>query len=66
MYIQVGVTAMREPNGEYLPSIPMYIEVNNATNLTHFEDEALTNISGFFTKKLKEREIKRERNEIHA
>ena len=61
IYVQVGVTAMREPNGERLPSVPMYIEVDHLTKtgLTDLENDALANISGFFAAKRKERELKR-------
>jgi len=60
-YIQIGITAMREPNGERLPSVPMYIEIEHLTKtgLTDFENEALANIAGFFATKRKERELKR-------
>jgi len=64
IYVQVGITAMREPNGERLPSVPMYIEVDRLakTGLTDLESEALANIAGFFSAKRKERELKRKQS----
>ena len=61
IYVQVGITAMREPNGERLPSVPMYIEVDSLTKtgLTDLENEAAANIAGFFATKRKERELKK-------
>ena len=61
IYVQVGITAMREPNGERLPSVPMYIEVDSLakTGLTDLENEAVANIAGFFAVKRKERELKK-------
>ena len=61
VYVQVGVTAMREPNGDHMQSIPMYIEVEHLskTGLTDFESGALANIAGFFAIKRKELELKR-------
>ncbi|MCL2751447.1 MAG: hypothetical protein FWE62_01685 [Firmicutes bacterium] len=63
IYVQVGITAMREPNGERLPSVPMYVEVDSLakTGLTDLENEAIANIAGFFAAKRKERELTRKR-----
>ncbi|MCL2797712.1 MAG: hypothetical protein FWD58_06635 [Firmicutes bacterium] len=63
IYVQVGITAMREPNGERLPSVPMYIEVTHLSKagLTDLENTALANIAGFFAAKRKELELKRKR-----
>ena len=60
-FVQVGCTAMREPNGERLPSVPIYVEAGHLTKtgLTDLENEAIANISGFFVVKRKERELKR-------
>ena len=64
IYVQVGVTAMRNPDGSFMPSIPMYVEVDHVekNGLTQLENAALTNICGFFAEKRKEREIKRKRS----
>ena len=59
LYVQVGVTAMREPNGDHLPSVPLYIEVTQLTKagFTKWESDGLANIAGFFIRKLKESEF---------
>ena len=61
VYVQVGITAMREPNGDRFPSVPLYIEVDHLskTGLTDLENEAIANIAGFFAVKRKERKLKR-------
>jgi len=63
VFVQCGVTAMREPNGKHLPSVPLYIEVANLTKagLTELETQKIANISGFFATKRKEREIKQKK-----
>ena len=38
-YIQVGVTALRAPDGSFLPAVPMYIR---STPETKAAEEALT------------------------
>jgi len=55
-FVQVGVTAMREPNGGHLPAVPIYMKTNVTKNgLTEKEEEALTNISGFFAEQRKKK-----------
>jgi len=65
IYVQVGITAVRAPSGEHLPSVPIYIEVDHLTKtgLTELENESLANIAGFFIDKRKER--KEKGNELH-
>jgi hypothetical protein len=60
--VQVGVTAMRTADGKHLPATPIYILVSHLENngLTQFENQGLTNVSGFFADKRKETKIKGE------
>ena len=32
-YIQIGVTALRGPSGEFLPSVPMYVRAGDAPQI---------------------------------
>lgn len=50
-YIQVGVTALRSPTGDFLPSVPIYIKTNEAikaSGLTEGEENAVQAISELF------------------
>lgn len=57
--VQIGVTALRSPSGEFLPSIPLYIKeedagkINPATGRTVQEDLALTDVAKVFADKFK-------------
>ena len=64
IFVQVGVTAMRELNGKHKPSVPLYIQVTHLTKagLTDLETQKIPNFSGFFAKKRKEQEQKRKQN----
>ena len=61
-YIQVGITAMRTPDGKFLPSRPIYIKVGDDElekgGLTQFESMGVSNVSGFFGEKRKEHKTK--------
>lgn len=58
--IQIGVTALRSPSGDFLPSIPLYIkeedagEINKRTGRTVAEDLALTDVAKVFADKFKQ------------
>lgn len=58
--VQVGVTALRSPSGEFLPSIPIYIraedagEINPHTGRTVAEDVALGDVAKVFADKFKQ------------
>ncbi len=56
IYIQVGVTALRSPKGDFLPSVPIYIKADQLKNsgLTQAEENVLHDISGFFAEKHQE------------
>ena len=49
-FIQIGVTALRKPTGEYLPSVPLFIEADKltASGLTPEHEDALHDFAGFF------------------
>jgi len=51
-YIQVGVTALRAPDGSFLPSVPLYIK---STPEARAAEEALTqDIAGVLAHKMKQ------------
>lgn len=55
-FIQVGVFALRDKFGNFLPSRPLYIKVNEAkkeSGLTETEEQALHEISHLFAEKYK-------------
>ena len=57
--VQIGVTALRSPTGDFLPSVPLYItaedagEINKHTGRTVGEDLALTDVAKVFADKFK-------------
>lgn len=53
VFIQVGVTALRSPTGEFLPSVPLYIKADNLkqSGLTQAEENLLRDVSGLFAEK---------------
>ena len=50
VFIQVGVTALRSPTGEVLPSVPLYIKADQLkqSGLTQTEEKLLKDVSGVF------------------
>lgn len=50
IFIQVGVTALRSPTGEVLPSVPLYIKAEQLkqSGLTQAEEKLLKDVSGVF------------------
>lgn len=54
--VQVGVTALRAPDGNFLPSTPIYAEVPkvNERGNTCAGEKALNDVSKFFSEKLKQ------------
>lgn len=58
--VQIGVTALRSPAGEFLPSIPIYIkaedagEINKSTGRPVEEELALTDVAKVFADKFKQ------------
>ena len=50
VFIQVGVTALRSPTGEVLPSVPLYIKADQLkqSGLTQAEEKLLKDVSGVF------------------
>jgi|GEM_PF-890224 len=59
-YVQVGSFALRAPNGDFLPSVPLYMQaedaggVNARTGLTMAEEVALTDVTKVFADKFKQ------------
>jgi len=52
-YVQVGVTALRTPNGKHYPAVPLFVEVDklNASGLAPCEEKMLTDFAGFAIEK---------------
>ena len=59
-YVQVGFTAQRTLKGDFLPPVPVYIEVDylRKSGLAECEEKPLTDISGLIFKRYKEKKIK--------
>jgi len=59
VFVQVGFTALRDPYGKPLPSVPLYRKVKASeirkSGLTKDQEQQLTDISGFFIEKCTER-----------
>lgn len=57
--VQIGVTALRSPTGEFLPAVPIYIKAEDAeefnpnTGRTVAEDLALDDVAAVFADKFK-------------
>lgn len=50
-YIQIGVTSLRAPTGEFLPAVPLYIKTTEATTkngLTPSEEAMLRDVASVF------------------
>ena len=50
-YIQIGVTALRTPAGDFLPSVPLYIKASEAvgaSGLTPSEERPLHDVAALF------------------
>lgn len=58
--VQIGVSALRSPSGDFLPSVPIFIteedagEINPHTGRTVAEDLALTDVAKVFADKFKQ------------
>ncbi|MCL1786662.1 MAG: hypothetical protein FWG38_01640 [Defluviitaleaceae bacterium] len=56
-YVQVGSFALRNPKGEFLPSVPLFIrktdagQVNEATGRTVAEEITMADVSKIFADK---------------
>ena len=65
VFIQIGITALRSPTGEFLPAVPLYIKADKLkqSGLTQEEENILHDISGLFVKpKENKKEDKKCRN----
>jgi len=55
-FVQIGITALRAPDGAFLPSVPLYIKVPDCdigkdTGLSHGERGLCTDIADIFADK---------------
>ena len=55
-FIQIGMTALRDPTGVFLPAVPLYIKVepdqiSEKTNMSPGEEKLCTDIAGIFANK---------------
>lgn len=54
-FVQVGVTALRDPKtGDFLPSVPLYIKVDDEEEATAIQEPLFKDIGGVFAKRMKE------------
>lgn len=55
-FVQIGITALRAPDGTFLPSVPIYAEVPKATDegLAPVEDKTVGELSRIFAGKFKQ------------
>lgn len=68
-YIQVGVTALRSPDGSFLPSVPLYIKATPEAKAA--EEALIQDIAGVLAQKMKQymdetRKIKSENRRTKA
>lgn len=55
-FVQIGITALRDPAGAFLPAVPLYIkvdadQVNKKTSMSIGEEELCADISGIFAER---------------
>jgi hypothetical protein len=55
-FVQVGITALRAPDGTFLPSTPIYAEVPEVSpeGLTPTENDTIDDIAQIFAEKFKQ------------
>lgn len=55
-FVQIGITALRAPDGTFLPSTPIYAEVPEVTRegLAPVESETIDDIAQIFAEKFKQ------------
>lgn len=60
VYIQVGVTALRSPTGDFLPSVPLFIKADKLkqSGLARSEEKLLRDVSGVFVDKYRQQKEK--------
>ena len=66
-YIQIGVTALRAPDGTPLPAVPLYIKVDDDVDEEQMQEPMITDFAGLCAKKYSEyinAKYKEEKNEI--
>lgn len=62
VYIQVGVTALRSPTGDFLPSVPLFVRADKLkqSGLAQSEEKLLRDVSGVFVDKYRQQKEKDE------
>lgn len=55
-FVQIGMSALRDPTGAFLPAVPLYIKipaskVNEQSDMSTGEQELCADISGIFAEK---------------
>lgn len=65
VFIQVGVTALRSPTGDFLPSVPLYVKADKLkqSGLAQAEENLLHDISGIFAEKCQQIKTQNEKKE---
>lgn len=53
-FVQVGVTALRAPDGTCLPSVKLYVEVPDDKDEDKMEENILNDFAGLNAKKYRE------------
>lgn len=53
-FVQIGTTALRGPDGCYLPSVKIYIEVPDDKDEMEMEQNMITDFAGLNAKKYRE------------
>jgi hypothetical protein len=62
-YIQIGVTALRTPTGDFLPATPIYIKTSEAikaSGMTQSEENVIHDVARVFAIKSFEMQAKKE------
>ncbi|MBS1362714.1 MAG: hypothetical protein HPY96_00560 [Bacilli bacterium] len=64
-FVQIGVTALRNPDRSYMPSVKLYIEISNDVNEIELEKNMITDFAGICVKKYREYiQLKKENKEL--
>ena len=65
VFIQVGITALRSPTGDFLPSVPLYIKADQLkqSGLTQAEENVLNDVSGIFAEKYDEQKTRKQKED---
>lgn len=53
-FVQIGVTALRAPDGTPLPAVPLYIKVDDDVDEVKMQEPMITDFAGLCAKKYRE------------